>query len=479
MGRETLQRPATVPQSVWDGMNDEARAFVLVLVRQVEQLTRRVAELERRLGLNSGNSSQPPSTDRPGEKPERTPRTSSGKKRGGQPGHPKAERPLIPTEQCDHVEQHKPDVCASCGGALSGEDPDPVRKQVIDFPPVRPLVTEHQIHTLSCPCCGTATAGTLPEHVPRGWFGPQVVTVVMLLTSLGRLSHRMMAELLQRLFGLEISVGQISRLQRIGRDALQPAHEEIAAHVPSSAVANVDETGWRENGRRAWLWTVVGSLATLFAVRGSRARSVRRELLGADYEGMVVSDRYAAYSDLPDDRHQFCWSHLLRDFQALIDRGGGSARIGRRLKSAGQELIHHWNRWRAGDIQRATFDRHYRRLRDTLMDALLDGTQCRHEKTSDFCRTLSNHNYSLFLFAETSGVSPTNNPAEQSLRRAVIFRKLSFGTESGSGSEVLAITFSVVETCRRLGRDAQSYLRDAIQAHFQKHVPPKLIIHDA
>ena len=163
----------------------------------------------------------------------------------------------------------------------------------------------------------------------------------------------------------------------------------------------------------------------------------------------------------------------------MIDRGGGSARIGRRLKSAGQELIHHWNRWRAGDIQRTTFDRHYHRLRDTIMEALLEGTRSRHEKTSAFCRCLSNHNYSLFLFAETSGVSPTNNPAEQSLRRAVIFRKLSFGTESGSGSEVIAITFSVVETCRRLGRDAQSYLREAVHAYFQNRTPPKLIIHDA
>ncbi|MGD9853686.1 MAG: IS66 family transposase [Planctomycetaceae bacterium] len=308
MGRDTLQRPDAVPVSVWDGMNDEARSFVMVLVRQVEQLTQRVAELERRLGMNSGNSSRPPSSDRPGEKPQRKPRTPSGKKRGGQPGHPKAERPLLPTDQCDHVEQHKPDLCASCGAALVGEDPDPVRKQVIDLPPVRPIVTEHQIHTLTCGCCGAKTAAALPEHVPRGWFGPQVVTVVMLLTSLGRLSHRIMAELLERLFGLEISVGQISRLQRIGREALAPGVDEITAAVRTSAVVNMDETGWRENGRRAWLWTVVGTAATLFAVRASRSRKVVKELLGETFAGIVGSDRYSAYSHLPDERHQFCWA---------------------------------------------------------------------------------------------------------------------------------------------------------------------------
>ena len=342
---------------------------------------------------------------------------------------------------------------------------------MIDLPPVQPVVTEHQIHTLTCPSCGVRNCGELPDHVPRGWFGPQVVATVMILTGLGRLSHRIMAELLKRLFGLEVSVGQVSRLQRIGREALQPAHEEIAAHVRSSAVTNVDETGWRENGHRAWLWTVVGSLATLFAVRISRSRQVVREVLRADYGGIVVSDRYSAYSNLPDDRHQFCWSHLLRDFQDLIERGGGSTGIGRRLKSAGQELVFHWNRLRSGEIQRVTFRRHYRRLRDTIMAALMDGARCSHTKTSEFCRRLINHNYNLFVFAETEGVSPTNNAGEQSLRRAVIFRKLSFATESGSGSEVIATTFSVVETCRRLGRDAQSCLREAAPDQNSPRIP--------
>lgn len=471
MGKETLQRPDAVPVSVWDGMNGEARAFVVAVLLRME-------ELERRLGLNSGNSSQPPSTDRPGEKPQRTPRTSSGKKRGGQPGHPKAERPLLPTDQCDHVEHHKPDLCANCGASLSGNDPEPVRKQVIDLPPVRPIVIEHQIHTLTCGCCGEQTAASLPEHVPRGWFGPQVVTVVMLLTSLGRLSHRIMAELLERLFGLEISVGQISRLQRIGREALQPGFDEITAAVRTSEAVNMDETGWRENGRRAWLWTVVGSVATLFAVRASRSRQVVKELLGETFAGIVGSDRYSAYSDLPDERHQFCWAHLLRDFQALIDRGGASAVIGARLKSAGQDLIHHWHRQRDGDIARSTFQRHYGRLRDEIVNALETGSRCRHPNTAELCRTLGNHCYSLFLFAEADGVAPTNNAAEQSLRRAVIFRKLCFGTEAGSGSDVLAATFSVVETCRRLGRNAHTYLHAAMTAHFQNRPAPRLIIHN-
>ena len=362
---------------------------------------------------------------------------------------------------------------------MAGDDPEPVRKQVIDLPPVRPIVTEYQVHTLTCGCCGAKTAAALPEHVPRGWFGPQVVTVVMLLASLGRLSHRIMAELLERLFGLEISVGQVSRLQRIGREALQPGVDEITAAVRTSEAVNIDETGWRENGRRAWLWTVVGSAATRFAVRAARSRKVVRELLGETFTGRVGSDRYSVYSHLPDERHQFCWAHLLRDFQALIDRGGASARIGARLKSAGQELIHHGNRWREGEIVRSTFRGHSVRLRGEILDALEAGSRCRHPQTAERCRTLGNHCLSLFLFAEVDGVAPTNNAAEQSLRRAVIFRKLCFGTERGSGSDVLAATFSVVETCRRLRRDAPAYLHDAVTAHFQNRTPPQLVINNS
>lgn len=482
MGKDTPIRPACVPVSVWNGMTGEARAFVVMLVAQNEQLAvqnkqlaARVEQLERLAGINSGNSSSPPSMDRPDQKPKRTPRGSTGRQRGGQTGHQKRERPLIPTEQCDHVVIHKPPHCEGCGADLSGDDPDPKRKQVIDLPPVVPIVTEHQVHTLECPCCGKRNTGKLPDDVPRGWFGQQVVATVMMLTSLGRLSHRLMAELLSRLYGLDISVGQISRLQRIGQTSLQSAHEEIAADVRTDAAVNIDETGWREDGCKAWLWTIVGTIATLFAVRRSRARKVVNELLGAEYEGIVGSDRYSAYSHLPDDRHQFCWAHLLRDFQALIDRGGASARIGRRLKSSGQELIHHWNRLQDEAITRSTFHQHARRLRSEVMDALTDGTRCRDPQTSDFCRRLMNHNFSLFLFTTSSNIAPTNNAAEQSLRRAVIFRKLSFGTESGSGSDVIATTFSVVETCRRLGRDAQTDIHDAVKAHFQNQPPPQLL----
>jgi transposase len=159
----------------------------------------------------------------------------------------------------------------------------------------------------------------------------------------------------------------------------------------------------------------------------------------------------------------------------MIDRGGVSESIGRRLKESGQELIHHWNRFGDEDIVRPTFDTHYRRLRNDIVNALDDGAACAESRTAETCRRLSNQCYSLFVFAHVDGVSPTNNAAERSLRRAVIFRKLSFGTESGSGSETLAVVMSVLETCRRLGRHALGWITKAVTHNQQNRPAPNLL----
>lgn len=464
-----------VPQELLDEMTPAVRAFVQALLAENAALRQRVEELERRLGMNSGNSSRPPSSDGPEQQPVKPAKGTSGKKRGGQFGHPKRTRPLIPTADCDHVEHHRAAMCAECGTKLSGDDPNPQRHQVTEIPPVKPIVTEHQIHTLECPECGCCCRGRLPPTVPRGGFGPGVVAVVTLLSSFGRLSQRVIASLLRDLFGLEIADGQISRLQSIGRRAMQAGYDEIVADIRNSAAVNIDETGWRENGRKAWLWTVVGRLGTRFAVRRSRSRAMATDLLGDDFPGVVVSDRYSAYSHLEDHRHQFCWAHLLRDFQAMIDRGAGAAVIGTRLKDAGQQLIHHWNRLQSRQIRRATFDGYYRRLQSEILDALHDGSQCDDARTAETCRRLSNECYSLFVFVHHEGVPPTNNAAEQALRKSVIFRKLSFGTEKQTGSRNLPVILSVIETCRRLGQRPLDYIHNTVHAAFNHKSPPRLL----
>jgi transposase len=201
--------------------------------------------------MNSGNSSLQPSSDRPGQQPGSTAKPKSNRKRGGQAGHVKRTRSLIPTEACERVVHHRPGACSDCGAKLSSDALNPKRHQITDLPPVKPFVTEHQIHTLQCPDCGHRCRGQLPATVPRGCFGRGVVAVVTLLSSFGRLSQRMISGILQDLYQLKVADGQISRLQSVGRKALQAGYNDIVADVRDSAALHIDEIGWRQNGNKA------------------------------------------------------------------------------------------------------------------------------------------------------------------------------------------------------------------------------------
>jgi hypothetical protein len=326
MSEGTLIKPECIPQEAWYQSGPAACACLLMLVRRLE-------EIERRPGMNSGNSSLPPSNDRPGQQPVSTAKPKSRRKRGCQAGHVKWTRSLIPTEACDQVVHHRPGACSDCGAKLSGDDPNPKRHQITDLPPVTPIVTEHQIHTLQCPDCEHRCRRQLPATLPRGCFGSGVVAVVTLLSSFGRLSQRMISGILQDLYQLKVADGQTSRRQ-----------------------------------------SVVGKLAILFAVRPR----------------------------VPVTRFINCWAHLLRDFQAMIDRGGVSAEIGTRLKESGQELIHNWNRLKSKNIQRATFDHYNHKLRGEILEAIHDGALCGEPKTAESCRRLGNECYSLFVLSVTA-----------------------------------------------------------------------------
>src|SRR5512143_2233631 len=159
-----------LPQALWDTLTLEAQAAVTALVQSFEP---RIAELEERLHPNSTNSSNPPSSDPPSVK-RRPPAPPSGKRRGGQPGHRHHPRALVPPEQLRQVIECRPPRCRWCGADLHGDDPEPLRHQVAEVPPIQPVVDEYRLHRLKCPRCRTVTCGTLPPGVPTGAFGPRL-----------------------------------------------------------------------------------------------------------------------------------------------------------------------------------------------------------------------------------------------------------------------------------------------------------------
>jgi transposase len=212
---------------------------------------------------------------------------------------------------------------------------------------------------------------------------------------------------------------------------------------------------------------------TLFAIRLSRSAQVVRKLLGEAFGGAIMTDRYSGYNDY--QRRQVCWAHLLRDFQALIDAGGAGKRIGTRLLEIGRQMFGHWQRARDGTITRRTMRRHIQRLKYPVWEILEDGQRCRHAPTAAVCRDLFHRFDQLWLFLEHPDVEPTNNAAERALRHAVIWRKLSFGTQSDGGSRFVERLLSVIETCRQQDRAVLPFVTQSVERHFAHRRAPSLL----
>ena len=261
-----------ISQYLWDTIPPAAQAAVLALVGVLEQ---RIATLEEKANKNSTNSSKPPSSDPPSVK-RRPPDPPSGKKRGGQPGHRRRVRALVPPEQLRQVIKCKPQECRKCGQDLQGDDPEPIRHQVAEVPPICPVVDEYQLHRLICPDCGTSTSAVLPPGVPKGAFGPRLRAILSVLAGAYRLSKRPIRDLVSDLLGLSISIGMISRLERQGAIELETPVEEIREHVRAAASANIDETSWWQGRVRVWLWVAVTTTATAFTIASSRGADVAK-----------------------------------------------------------------------------------------------------------------------------------------------------------------------------------------------------------
>ena len=343
----------------------EAQAIIRILLGKI-------AELEARLNKTPENSSRPPSTQHPHAKLAQSKRSNAKRKRGGQKGYPKYERSLIPTDNCQAVVPLKPDACRRCGSKLSGDDRQPLRHQVWELPEIQPVVTEYQQHRLRCECCGTATCADLPDGVPSGQSGPKLIAFVALLMACFRQGKRRTAEFVRMVFNIPCSASLTVKHQTIATAALRPAYDELAAALPEQTHLNGDETPTKEGPTKSWLWTFVAKSFTLFALRPTRAATVLDELLGDEFRGVMGCDRAKMYWQC--GRLQWCWAHLKRDFQALIDDPDHQAkRLGRDLMRPTKELFRQWSRCRDGTITRRGLKRILAPLREEVRSLLLRG----------------------------------------------------------------------------------------------------------
>ena len=467
----------SVSEAEWVTLSSHVQAVVRDLVDENRQLRLTIAKLEEQLRRNSRNSSQPPSQDKAEQKPVSEEEARPARRRGGQPGHVGRGRRLVPVDAVDAVVVHRPVACQTCGALLLGYDSAPQRHQITELPRVKATITEHQAHTVICSCCGATNRGTLPPEVAASQFGPNLVSLMVVLMGCYRLSKRQVVDLVNTCFEVPLAASSVVNQQQVVSAALAQPVEELLAYVKQQPACNVDETNWRqgEQAKASWLWVVVTALATVFHIVPSRSGTVARQLLGESYAGVVGSDRASAYNWLDPAHRQVCWSHLLRDFQKMLERGGDSYRIGANLKVYAEYLLVLWARVRDGTLSYEAFLAEFPTIQEPIRYWLTQGLLCPQESTAETCRRLIALDAALWSFVTAPGVEPTNNAAERALRHPVIWRRTSHGTQSEHGRLFVQRMLTVAETCRRQRRPVFAFVRAALLAYRAGYPAPSLL----
>jgi transposase len=437
-----------------------------------------VAELERRLSRNSRNSSLPPSQDSPSAPP-RPKQPASGRKRGGQLGHEGNHRPLLPAERVDEIVEHWPKRCPACAHVFAEwERVDAAaraRHQVAELPPIAVRVTEHRVHRLRCPVCAAETRAELPTGVPRSSFGPRLQAAVVTLAVRNRVSRRDTTELARELFGLELSSGSVDAIIHRAGEALAGPHTRLEQEIKSAPVVNIDETGWKTAGGNRTLWGALSARSAVFRIAAGRHGFEARTLLGERFAGIVCSDRWRGYDYLDPSQRQLCWAHLLRDFTAHSEGTAEQQRFGNDGLQIARDLFAAWDSYQT-DRDRARLQAQIAplqgKLRALLAHAARKSPRTKYHRV--FAKSLLKRWPALWTFTHTDGVDPTNNHVERGLRGAVIYRKLSLGSQSDQGERTIERLLSASVTCRLQRRSLFAYLAEVLTATIRGDPIPAL-----
>jgi transposase len=464
-------------EAIYDAGREAVVEVLLAMDRRIQQLEARVEKLERELKKSSRNSSAPPSSDPPSKRRPRRGKDPSGRKQGAQDGHEGHGRELLPASAVDQVIEHWPERCG-CGHLFAPGELVPAgaprRHQVEELPVISTVVIEHRAQRVRCPGCGKCARAQLPADIAASSFGPRLQAAVAVLSVRNRVSRRDAAELLEELFGARICAGSIEAILARASQALDPPYEDLLACVRASEAVNMDETGWRLKGAQRALWGMFTDRHAVFALTPNRHEDHAKELL-ADTAAIVTSDRWWAYSHLPLCRRQLCWSHLRRDFKAHAEGLAAEKEFGEAGLALCERVFWAWEVYQHTGEQ-PELKRAIRQLRREYKPIIRSyaSKRARNKRCRGMARNLLKAWPALWSFASHDGVEPTNNHAERSLRGAVIYRKLSLGSQSEQGERNIERLLSASITCRLQRRSLFAYLGELLAAHARGDPVPSL-----
>ena len=466
-----------------DSPSEPTREELIALIRaqaaEIAALKARVAELERRLGLNSSNSGKPPSSDGLKKPPRvRSLREQSNKKPGGQKGH-KGET-LRQVAEPDSIVDHFPPCCASCGAAVTpAMSADHSARQVFDLPEPRPLVvTEHRAHDCVCAGCGTRTRASFPDGVNAPvQYGPRIAAFVVYLLHYQLLPEDRLSELMADLFGIRLVAATIARMSRSCAARLQGFVATVRDLVAGAAVKHMDETGFRIGGKTRWLHVACTSLITFYRV------CTRRGSLLANVTGIVVHDHWKPYYTIPGVLHALCNAHHLRELKALIDieKEAWAHKMHQLLRRACHAV--NLARERGGTLKPRLiecFDRRYDAIlaegvafheaQSPLAPAAVkDGRQRRGRKPRrtghNLLLRLAGRKNDVLRFLADPKVPFTNNQAERDARMMKVKQKISGGFRSMDGAVDFAVIRSFISTAKKQDWNVLQALTQDPQIH--------------
>jgi transposase len=466
------------------------------LQRQAEQIAeqqqkiadaeKQIADLERQLALrqqNSTNSSKPPSSDGlAGEPRQRGRRKKSRRKAGGQPGHRGTHRPLVPDGKVDEIRPVLPERCRHCGHGFPSQVEsvqtagEPQRHQVTELPPIQARIIEYQCHRVVCPECGESTRAAVPEAA-KGCFGPNLTALIAYLTVYCRMPRRVVEALLGQVLGIDISVGSTQKCWEEASQAVAAPCQELEEQLKDEPVLNVDETGWRTNGDKRFLWAFVAARYVVYTVAATRGSEVLIQLLGQVFQGILCSDRFSAYLKYHSGKAQFCWAHLKRSLLGALELSKSSAveRFCRDALAQYARLFRLWHKFRSGQMDRGQLLLRSIPVQQAIFRLAHRHLDSPHRDVRNLATALFEHNERLFTFLESDGVEPTNNSAERALRTAVQWRKICFGNRSAKGELATSRLLTVAETCDLQCLNILAYLSAAIVCHRNRRPAPSLL----
>jgi transposase len=472
--------------------NQEFQRKIADAEKQHAEDQKKIADLERQLTAyqkDSTNSSKPPSTDggTGTKQKQRYPkREKSRRKPGGQKGHPGKHRPLVPLEQVKKVVAVEVKACRHCGSALPAPgDPgyqtegEVQRHQVVDVPPIRPEVTQYQRPRVVCPCCHKGTRAPLPPEAQKD-FAPGLAALVAYWTVTCRMPRSVVRTLLETVLGIPISLGSVQHLWEEAGEAVKAPCQELEEQLPKQALLNIDGSGWWNNAERRVIVVLVAAQFVCYRIVASHNWETVLSWLGAAFAGVLCSDRgseYRKYRRLHPGLIQYCWAHLKRNIQGVLDFA--TTEKGRQFcRDALAVQVRLFRLWHA--FRRQVIDRpqlieksiHLEKKLFALAERQLDNPE---NEVRNLARALFENFEHLFTFIYRAGVEPTNNAAERALRIAVQWRKIMFGNRSARGEVTVARLLTVSQTCLLQERSALDYLAQAIACHRRGEPVPSLL----